>query len=293
MLVLLRVTVGWHFLYSGIWKYDNPSFSSVGFLSQAKGPFAEKFQERVLTDHDGRVRLKLEHQQQLLKDHIARFQATYSLTDEQKAQANLINQYRLNQLEEFFADNAQALTEYFESLDALRAAQSAPTHMIPYEQKRNWDQKQALQKQANGWLAELQAMADDFHADLARVLSDEQRDSGVTLAETPDRVAQVDQLVMWSNIIIGVCLMAGLFTRLAALAGGLFLASIVALQPDFPGLYPPPHPSAGRSLIVNKEFIEMMVLFTLVSLPVGRWGGLDFFIHHLLVRPIFGKKDHS
>ena len=75
------------------------------------------------------------------------------------------------------------------------------------------------------------------------------------------------------------------------MAGALFLLQVVLAQPDWPGLYPPPHPSAGRSLIVNKEFVEMMALFALALTPVGRWGGLDFFVHHLVVRPLFGKKE--
>ena len=70
----------------------------------------------------------------------------------------------------------------------------------------------------------------------------------------------VDRLVTYSNIAIGTCLIVGLFTRFSALAGALFLAQIVAAQPDWPGLYPHPHPSAGRSMVVNKEFVEMTAL---------------------------------
>jgi hypothetical protein len=56
-------------------------------------------------------------------------------------------------------------------------------------------------------------------------------------------------------------------------------------------LYPAPPPSAGRTFLVGKEFIEMLAMFVLATTPVGRWGGLDFFIHHLVVRPIFGRKE--
>jgi hypothetical protein len=44
-------------------------------------------------------------------------------------------------------------------------------------------------------------------------------------------------------------------------------------------------------LFVTKEFIEMMCCLVLATTPVGRWGGLDFFIHNLLVRPFLVKKD--
>ena len=36
------------------------------------------------------------------------------------------------------------------------------------------------------------------------------------------------------------------------------------------------------------QFVEMFALFTLATTTVGRWGGLDFFIHYLLVRPCCG-----
>jgi thiosulfate dehydrogenase (quinone) large subunit len=42
-ITLLRVAVGWHFLYEGIAKLSAPSWSAAGYLKQARGPFAELF----------------------------------------------------------------------------------------------------------------------------------------------------------------------------------------------------------------------------------------------------------
>ena len=39
----LRVLVGWHFLYEGLTKLTAPSWSSAGYLKQARGPLAEQF----------------------------------------------------------------------------------------------------------------------------------------------------------------------------------------------------------------------------------------------------------
>ena len=129
-----------------------------------------------------------------------------------------------------------------------------------------------------------------FRIDLADELTPEQEKQGQIPQPITDLFTQ-DNVIMFSNVAIGVCLMLGLFTRFASLAGALFLLSVVLAQPDWPGLYPPPPPSAGRTLIVNKEFIEMLALFLLATTHVGRWGGLDFFIHHLIVRPVFGRKE--
>ena len=40
---VLRVLVGWHFLYEGIAKLTAPTWSSAGYLRQARGPFADQF----------------------------------------------------------------------------------------------------------------------------------------------------------------------------------------------------------------------------------------------------------
>ena len=39
----LRVLVGWHFLYEGLTKLTAPSWTSAGYLKQARGPLAEQF----------------------------------------------------------------------------------------------------------------------------------------------------------------------------------------------------------------------------------------------------------
>jgi len=42
-ITLLRVLVGWHFLYEGIAKLTSASWSASGYLRQARGPFAGWF----------------------------------------------------------------------------------------------------------------------------------------------------------------------------------------------------------------------------------------------------------
>jgi thiosulfate dehydrogenase [quinone] large subunit len=40
---VLRVAIGWHFLYEGLAKLTAPSWSAAGYLKQARGPFADLF----------------------------------------------------------------------------------------------------------------------------------------------------------------------------------------------------------------------------------------------------------
>jgi len=42
-ITVLRVVIGWHFLYEGVAKLTAASWSSAGYLNQARGPFAGLF----------------------------------------------------------------------------------------------------------------------------------------------------------------------------------------------------------------------------------------------------------
>ncbi|MBD0777110.1 DoxX family membrane protein [Maribacter sp. ANRC-HE7] len=42
-MVLLRLFIGWHFLYEGIIKLYNPDWTSFGYLASAQGPFRSFF----------------------------------------------------------------------------------------------------------------------------------------------------------------------------------------------------------------------------------------------------------
>lgn len=42
-LAMLRILIGWHFLYEGIAKLLKPTWSAAGFLTQARGPLAGLF----------------------------------------------------------------------------------------------------------------------------------------------------------------------------------------------------------------------------------------------------------
>ena len=41
--VVLRVLIGWHFLYEGLSKLTTPGWSASGYLTQSRGPFAALF----------------------------------------------------------------------------------------------------------------------------------------------------------------------------------------------------------------------------------------------------------
>jgi thiosulfate dehydrogenase [quinone] large subunit len=42
-IVLLRVAIGWHFLYEGVAKLQKPGWSAAGYLQQSRGVLADLF----------------------------------------------------------------------------------------------------------------------------------------------------------------------------------------------------------------------------------------------------------
>ncbi len=56
LLVVLRLSIGWQFLYEGLWKYDTldttQPWTAEGYLKNAQGPFRELFREGMTDDPD-------------------------------------------------------------------------------------------------------------------------------------------------------------------------------------------------------------------------------------------------
>jgi uncharacterized membrane protein YphA (DoxX/SURF4 family) len=290
MLVVLRLSIGWHFLYEGMWKYEHPSFSAEGFFKQARGPWAKWYHD-LIPDYEGRERLDLDKMASQWKDYRHQFDAFYKLDDDQTKASEEIYARRHKQLEAYLKEIDQDSKEYFQNLDKLQKAQASdPTaDSVPYSQKRYHDGIAALRAKAAPWLAEVDRLERDFRNELDSLLDKDQQSRGrPSIGLT--KLDKIDRLTTYGLMAIGVGLLAGLFTRFFCLAGGVFLASILLSQPAWPTIYPPLPPSAGHSLVVNKEFIEMIAMLALATTPVGRWAGLDFFIHNLLIRPFFSAK---
>ena len=77
---------------------------------------------------------------------------------------------------------------------------------------------------------------------------------------------------MWGLTIVGVCLILGLFTRLASLAGIGFILLFYLAAPPFIGYFYA-IPSEGSYLIVNKNLVELSALVVILLTGSGRFAG--------------------
>src|SRR4030042_448981 len=90
-------------------------------------------------------------------------------------------------------------------------------------------------------------------------------------------LSMVDFLNTWGLIAIGLGLIVGLFTRIAAISGAALLFVYYLNNPPLIGLeYTVP--SEGSYLIVSKTLIESCALVLLAIFPTGTVFGLDMFV---------------
>jgi uncharacterized membrane protein YphA (DoxX/SURF4 family) len=99
-------------------------------------------------------------------------------------------------------------------------------------------------------------------------------------AGPPPLVWWVDFLTRWGLMVVGGCILIGLFTRTACWLAALFLLTTYLAMPAFPWS-PTLGPSEGQYLFVNKNAVEMFALCALGCLRTGRWFGADGLLYGL------------
>ena len=154
------------------------------------------------------------------------------------------------------------------------------------------DQRQKLRQEAGAWLSGLEAAETEYRRALAELLTPEQAGTG-DLPKSFTQMGLINFAVNYGLTAIGLCLLLGLFTRPAAVGGGLFMLFVLLTQPNWPGIYPPATPAEGHALLIDKNFVEMIALFTVAAIGAGRWGGLDFFVENFILRLFRSRKNQE
>lgn len=318
-LVLVRLAIGWHFYSEGISHVRDPVWSSEGFLRAAKGPLADHY-HALLPDFHGwqttlrdsvnadRAPLATEppnYQQFLqefgkryslskdqtansqrllawgarasneLKRYLDDFRQHYGLSDVQAAEAEEVLQRRQHQIMEWLGDNLKAIEDHLHEWRRVEEEERQPTaENLPFQKKRISDKLAGLKKESAAWIAKLTSIENAYRDDLADLLTPEQSVRGA-VAGYRSRMQTIDLVTKYGLTAIGACLVLGLFTRLASLAGAAFLLSVALSQPFW----------LPETTPTYNQIVEMFTLLALATTHVGRWGGLDFFIHYLVRLP--------
>src|SRR5262245_10280649 len=104
-----------------------------------------------------------------------------------------------------------------------------------------------------------------------------------SIANSPQMLDNANLITMYGLTIIGVLLILGLFTRLAAIGGIAFILLFYLCNPPFVGYFYT-IPTEGTYLIVNKNLVELCALAVILLTRTGLFAGLDRIVHGLLFR---------
>jgi uncharacterized membrane protein YphA (DoxX/SURF4 family) len=304
-LVALRLSIGWHFYKEGEKKWVDPNFSATPFLLQAKGPLEPLMQSFVTEGHEWRKLLAQPQEkppegaaskgapdkaplpldkpysawaEQIVSDWDARlkeFAGKYSLDEQQTEAAVKALKARNDQLLAYLDEQADKIAEYRFELWRLQQWKASPlAGGVPYQETRIAVKTADVTGRPGVWINQVGQFGDDLQRDLQGLLTEDQKGHSALSIGLPSMMTLINKTVTYWVLGVGVLLILGLFTRFASIAGALFLMSVVAMQPPWvPGAQP-----------VYYQWIEMMALLVLATTPVGRWGGLDFFLHALFRR---------
>jgi len=207
---------------------------------------------------------------------VASVKALPGLTDKQRSQADHAFRTRKQQLAEYFAGEVDAITEYQHELWRLENWQAEPeANGLPFQEQRIASKAADTSRSPFRWISQIREFEQQFHEDLHRVLSGEQRADATTMAAIDEAMAdpreqRLDQINLGVTILtisVGVCLLVGFFTRLASLTGALFLLAVIASQPPWV-------PGAASTI---EQTVELAGMLVLAGTGAGRWFGLDFF----------------
>ncbi len=285
MLVLLRLNIGWHFFSEGVKHYSDPRWTSEPVLRDAKGPLAPWFHAYLPDFHGFEQWLHQERAQneshaiESWVDEIVtewdgyrqKFDEYYALNEAQRKQArNVLAQYQ-ERLRDWAAGAKDALVTHVHEWRRKETARETPAADLPFQKKRILEKQNTLAGEAGGWLAELRALEADYHQALRGVLQGDQT-SRTPLAGPVTSIDLVDDTMTYVILGVGLLLILGLFTRLACVVGALFLFSVVMMQPFW---IDDTHPTFN-------QYVEMFALLALATTTVGRWAGLDLFVHYLI-----------
>jgi uncharacterized membrane protein YphA (DoxX/SURF4 family) len=312
-LILLRLVIGWHFLFEGLHKihslYSPKPFSSEIYFRESSGPLG-KFMKGFLPDPDAELISKLDEKSitNEWNSTFKNFTSSYQLTPEQTKSAEEILEKDLKKTKEWLAEGKKEIE--IPSPDGkpggtLKINYTTPQWISYYKSKidelekirtddRSWYLGKELDKaRIAATKAEIakgrKELGDDyesqrnsFNSDLQKLLTSEQKSKTIKIDEKkPTFIHWINLMTIFGITAIGIGLFLGLFTRVACLGGIAFLAMTYLTIPPFPWLPVPPL-NEGNYVFINKNMVEMFGMIVLLTTNSGRWFGLDAILANLL-----------
>lgn len=277
--MLLRIAIGWHFLYEGLEKVETTrkagkAFTAEPYLRFSTGPLAPTFRG-LIPDVNSIHKLNPDDRKASWKTDVDRIAEHYQFDQAQRDKAQVALKASEDYADIWFEDREtkENRRKYFVELGKVQQIEQNP-NALSYERERAAAKRKDLDADRRSLIADLDAHGESLREKVTELASPAQREAGGPYTPPRTTIDWVNLSTMWGLVIMGVCLILGFFSPLAALAGAVFLGQIYLSMPPWPGL--PANPMAeGHYFIVNKNLIEMLACLSLACLPTGSWIGLD------------------
>lgn len=288
MLVLLRVSVGWQFYSEGVDKRDAGNWSAAPFFANASGPLADHYRTLVW-DWDGTFRLNKGAIMLTFAGYRDLSASHFGFDDMQIDQAQRNYAKAIEQYDWAIAENATDLEEFelgrtrIEELNMTGGEKEVRDGVASLGGQRDAIRREWLGK-ATPTLQLINEIWSNYEAEQNRVATLDQQNASGYLAFIKPRTnridtSSIDKIVPYFDIAIGLCLLLGFLTPLAALAAAGFLGSVFLSQ-----LPPTTGPASNYY-----QLVESMACLVLAATGAGRFAGIDYFLH-LIVRKVWGSE---
>lgn len=205
---------------------------------------------------------------------VSRFSSIAGIGNAQKQEAEKALEVRLGQLSDFVAGIDADVAEYRHELWRLANWNKSPeAGDTPFVDQRIKTKAAETAGKPAAWRKEVRDYEDGLADDLKSILTQEQKNQAATTTAVEDALAdahahQLNFINLVTTILtigVGICLILGLFARLASIAGALFLFGVIASQPFWIS-------TAAPTINFCVEFAGLLVL---AGTGAGRWWGMD------------------
>lgn len=286
MLVILRVTIGWHFYTEGVEKRQSGTWTATPFFANASGPFEGEFQ-KLVWDWDGTYRLNKPWFMKTFAVFREQAKQHFGFDDKQADQAQANYAKAIEQYDWVVSENAAELEEYVLGRERIsRMNTSGGEKELRDGVSSLGGQRDSIRREWQAKAApafkQIDAIWTNYEEDQNRIATDVQRQAHGFLNFVKPRTNRIDtsvidRIIPLFDLIVGLCLLFGLFTPVAALAAAGFLGSVFLSQL-------PPSSGPGSTYY---QLIESMACLVLAGTGAGRFAGIDYFLH-LIVRKVWG-----
>lgn len=276
--------VGAHFFHEGYTKWRDPKPFSAPVFAAAKGPFAD-FYHSFVWDPDGRGRLdetetyriwgvsfpEKKDKPEFNGGYLFRATRHFGFGEAEVNEAGGMVLARVKQYRAALEQWEPEIREYKFGLQRREQNDADASRELASLKKHDARIATELTAKRMPWQSEI----DKIWAGLERDINDLADRSGLAsrgylkLTERPGQrlmdTSTLDRYVPYFDMTLGVLLVVGLFTRLAASLAAAFLATIIVSQ----------WPFSPDSMATGYQQVEMCSLLVLATIGAGKYAGLD------------------